>query len=384
MHPRVALSVSNFFVIVSGTLVSYTMLSYLASFMPEAYFGVAISGGGGIALATFMFLPRLVARFGSQRVALNLTFFMIVLLFAAASAPLTVASAVCVILVISLQPLLYYELDLLLEATIENENESARVHTLFLTGGNVGALVAPLLIGTLLAHSESYAYVFFTAAAALLPFIILFTVRTFPAGHIPHHSDFRETFRRLMHDTDLLAVTIGHFILYLFSVWAPLYIPLYLHHDLGIPWANLGWMFSLMLIPYLLIEYPAGWIADRLLGDKEMMLAGFVIAGSALAAIGLLTHTTLPALMVAVLVATRIGAAFIESMTEGHFFRRVSEKDILSVSIFRAVWPLANIVAPLVGMAILAVDGYRVFFLLTGMCVAVLGTIATTFIRDSR
>jgi MFS family permease len=139
-----------------------------------------------------------------------------------------------------------------------------------------------------------------------------------------------------------------------------------------------------MLIPYILLEYPAGWIADRFIGDKELMLAGFLVAGSALASISLLTPTSSLFLILSILVVSRVGAALVESMTEGHFFRRVTERDVNSVSFFRAAWPISYVIAPLVGSAILFFGSYQLFFLLTGGFIAIAGSLATLAIKDFR
>ena len=384
MYARNVLSVGNFFLAVSSTLVSYTLLAYLSSFMSTAHIGFAIAAGGIIAVITFLFLPQLVARYGAQRLSLFLAFADMALLFAVAAAPHTVASAIFAVLALSLQPVIFYELDLLLEATVDNESTTGRVRTLFLTGGNLGALIAPLLIGTLLARTEEYAYVFFTAAAVLVPFIVLFAARHLPEGEIVGASRVRDSLLRIARDRDLAAVTVGHFLLYLFYIWAPLYVPIYLHGTLGMPWSTLSWIFAAMNVPYLLIEYPAGWFADRVLGDKELMMAGFLLTGSALAAVSFITASTVPLVILAVLVATRSGAALIESMTEGHFFRRVSEKDIVSVSIFRGVWPLANATAPLLGSLLLFFGSYQLFFAITGGIILIGGVISTFLIRDFR
>ncbi len=382
MHPRILLALGNFFIAISATLVSYTLLSYLSPFISESSIGLGIAAGAVVALASFFFLPTLVGRYGAQKMVLFLSFVAMVMLFAIATLPSTIASAILVLLVLSIQPLLYYGLDLLLEATIDNEGTTGRAHTFFLTGGNLGSFVAPLLIGTLLANTDNYTYVFFTAGAFMVPLIVLFTERRLPKGVQPRLSHFRETFKHLSHDRDLTAVTVAHFVLYLFYIWAPLYVPLYLHGTLGFPWATLGWMFSIMLIPYILIEYPAGWIADRLIGDKELMFAGFLFAGISLMSIGFLSSTSSITTIVLALVGTRAGAALIESMTEGHFFRRVSERNIVSVSVFRGVWPLANIIAPILGTLIFFIDGYRLFFVITGAIVAIAGVGATARIKD--
>ena len=386
MPARTTLFLGNFFIAVSSTLVSYTLISYLLTFIPATLIGFTIAIGAAFALTLFFFLPRFVARTGAQWLTLASVFTMMIMLFAVAAAPSTIASAILVVLVISLQPILYYGLDLLLEATVDSAGMTGRARTLFLTGGNLGSLVAPLLIGTLLAATESYTFVFFTAAAVLVPFIVIFSLRKLPRGTTPHPAHVHDTIRHLLHDRDLAAVTIGHLILYLFYMWAPLYVPVYLHGVLGLPWSELGWVFSIMLVPYVLIEYPAGWVADRILGDKEMMLVGFILAGFSLASVGLITAHSSILMIVTILLATRAGAALIESMTEGHFFRRVSEQDIVSVSVFRGVWPLANIIAPLAGTLILfcSHSNYPLFFVLTGGFVMIAGTIATLRIKDFR
>ncbi len=384
MHPRTILGIGNFFISIAATLVNYTLVSYLSTFIPSTYVGSTIAAGAAAALISFVFLPYLVARYGAQRLVLYFAFAEMLMLFAAATAPSTFTSALFIILVISVQPLIFYELDLLLEATIDTENITGRVRTLFLTGGNFGALAAPLLLGALLANVENYTYIFLAAGAALAPFIILFAARKLPHGDMPSPSHVRDTLNHLARSRDLAAVTFGHFVLYLFYVWAPLYIPVYLHAILGIPWSTLGWMFSVMLIPYILIEYPAGWVADKILGDKELMVAGFLIAGSALAAVSALTASSSPFSILIILIGTRAGAALIESMTEGHFFRRVSEKDIVSVSVFRGVWPLASLIAPLVAGLIIYFGNYQLLFILTGGFVAIAGVLSSLLIKDFR
>lgn len=382
MHPRVILSVGNFFFALFATLIAYIPLSYLSSFMPAAYTGLVIAGGAVFALILFPFLPRLVARYGAQRLALLFAIAEMIVLLALAIEPGAFTVSILIAIAISLQPLISYELDLLLEATVAEEGTTGRVRTIFLTAWNIAALVAPLFVGALLVNSDAYGRVFLAAAAVLVPFIVLFAARRLPHGAPLSPSPMRDTLTCIMRDRDLTAVTFGHLVLYLFYIWAPLYIPIYLHNVLGIPWSSLGWMFSIMLIPYVLIEYPAGWVADRLLGDKELMLAGFLIAGGALASVSLLTPTTPIFLILCILISSRIGAALIESMNEGHFFRRVSERDINSVSIFRGVWPLADVIGPIVGSLILVFGNYQLLFALTGGFVGIAGVIVTLLIKD--
>ncbi|MBI5405529.1 MFS transporter [Candidatus Kaiserbacteria bacterium] len=384
MSPRIILFVGNFFFSMFAALPTFVLLPYLSSFMPAAYAGLVIAGGALVALALFPLQPRLVARYGAQQLALFFAVAEVIALLALATAPGAVAAALLIAVSVSLQPFLYYELDLLLEATIAEEGTTGRVRALFLTAWNIGGLTAPLLLGTLLDDTSAYGRVFLAAGALLIPFIVLFAARRLPRGGAPALSPMRDTFACIIRDRDFSAVTFGHFLLYLFFLWAPLYTPAYLHTELGIPWTSLGWMFSVMLIPYVVLQYPAGWIADRMIGDKELMFVGFLVAGGALAAIGLLSSASPIAVILLVLAASRVGAALVESMTEGHFFRRVTEKDINSVSIFRGIWPLANLVAPVAGSLILLFGNYQILFASTGIFLALAGSMAALLIKDFR
>ncbi|MCR4333597.1 MAG: MFS transporter [Patescibacteria group bacterium] len=384
MQPRVVISVGNFFFAIFSTTTLYILLPYLSTFMPVAYTGFVIAGGALVACIIFPFLPRLVSRYGAQQLAIVFAVLEMIALIALAASPGAVAGAFFVAVIMAIQPFLAYELDLLLEATVTEENLTGRVRAIYLTAWNTASLAAPLLIGALLAQSDAYGRVFLAGAGALVPFVVLFAVRRLPKVETPQLSLIGDTLRCMWHDRDLAAVTFGHLLLYLFFVWAPLYVPVYLHNSLDMPWSTIGWMFSVMLIPYVLIQYPAGVIADRYLGDKELMFAGFIISGTALAAVGLFTTSTPIFIIVCVLVVSRIGSALVEGMTEGHFFRRVSEKDVNSVSIFRGIWPLADLIAPVVGSLILIVGGYEILFFVTGGFIAIVGAITTLFIKDFR
>jgi len=384
MQPRVVLYIGSFFFSLFTSLTLYIVLPYLSLFMSEASAGLVVAGGGTVAVVLFPFLPGLVARYGAQQLALVFSVVEMITLFALAVAPGAIPGALLIIVIIALQPFIAYELDLLLEATMSERSSAGRVRALFLTTWNVGVLAAPLLLGAVLATSDAYGRIFIVGAAALVPLVVLLTERHLPRGASPKLSHLYDTFRSLARDRDLAAVTVGHLLLWLFYVWGPLYAPIYLHTVLGIPWSSLGWMFAVMLIPYVLLEYPTGWIADKFLGDKELMFIGFLITGGALMLLSVLSPISSLAFILLILVGSRVGAALVESTTEGHFFRRVSRRDINSMSVFRGVWPLAYIIAPIVGSLILFFGNYQIFFILTGTFIALAGAGATLLIKDFR
>lgn len=382
MHPRIILSAGNFFFSIFSALITFILLPYLSLFIPIAYIGFVVAASAVVALCVFPFLPKLVERYGAQQIALVLSFAEMLVLLALAGAPSAIASIVLMILSIAIQPFLAYQFDILLEATIADTNTTGEVRALFRTAWSVAALAAPLLLGALLANSNEYGRIFIAATAMLIPVVVLLATKRLPRGPTPKLYQMYGTLVHIGKHRDLAATTFANLLLYLFYVWMPLYTPVYLHSVLGISWADLGWMFSIMLVPYVLIEYPAGWIADRYLGDKELMLAGFLIAGGAAMMLALLTPATPLFVILIILIGSRVGSALVEAMVEAHFFRRISKRDIDSVSVFRSVWPLSYIIGPIIGSMILVFGNYHLFFILTGGFIALAGVVTTLLIKD--
>lgn len=384
MHPRLVLSIGNFFSAAHFFLVAYVMAPYLALFMPAEQTGLVVSLGAVVTLAVFPFVPRLVRAFGPRRIAIALASVQAVVLFVLALSPSLVFAVLCIALACAISPFIAYQLDLLLEATIREEGATGRVRTLFITASSAALIATPLLIGALLGTSENYALVFLAASVSLAPFIALLLLERLPEGEPPHLSKLRVTCACLWSDPDLRAATLGNGVLQFFFHLAPFYIPLYLHSVLGFPWSELGWIFAVMLLPFVFVEYPAGWFADRYIGDKELMIAGFIIAGVAFAAVGLITATTPLWLIAAILFVSRIGGALMEAMVEGHFFRRVSERDATTISAFRMMRPLGALVAPLFASALLLTGNYLLFFLVSGALITALGVVVAIPLRDIR
>lgn len=384
MHPRLVLSIGNFFGAAHFFLVIFVIAPYLALFMPEAQTGLVVSLGALITLLVFPFVPRVVRKFGAKRVAIGLAFLQAVTISVLALSPSMVFAVLCVAIVCATSPLITYQLDLLLEAATSAEKDTGRTRTLFITAASVALVIAPLLIGFLLDGTEAYWRVFLAAAISLTPFIALLLLEKLPEGEPPHLAAVRSTCFCLWSDPDLRAAALGNGVLQFFFHLAPLYIPLYLHTVLGFPWSDLGWVFAVMLLPFVFIEYPAGWIADKWLGDKELLVTGFVIIGIAFATVGFITASTPLIVIAAILFVSRIGAALSEAMVESHFFRRVSERDANTISVFRMMRPVSALVAPLFASALLLSGNYLVFFMVSGALIVALGIIVTIPLRDVR
>lgn len=384
MHPRLVLSFANFFGAAHFFLIIYVIAPYLALFMPENQTGLVVSFGAILTLIAFPFMPRLVKNHGAKKLAIVLAFLQGVSIYVLTFSPSVVFAVLCIALACALSPLIAYQLDLLLEAATKEEGATGRIRTLFLTSGNVALIFTPLVIGYLLDGTDAYARIFLAASLSLTPFIVLLMFERLPEGEPPRLAGVRDTCFCLWSNKDLRAAALGNGVLQFFYHLAPLYIPLYLHTALGFAWSDLGWIFAVMLLPFVFVEYPAGVIADRWLGDKELLIAGFAITGIAFGSIAFITSSTPLAIVALVLFVSRVGAALVEAMVEGHFFRGVSERDANTISVFRMMRPVGALVAPVFASILLIVGNYTTFFLISGALVVAFGILVTIPLKDVR
>ncbi|MBU0750510.1 MFS transporter [Patescibacteria group bacterium] len=378
------LSIGNFFAAAHYFLVIYISAPYLATVMASQKVGLVVSSGAILGIAGYLFMPHLVRKFGPRILGIGFSLLTISLLLILAMAPIAPIAIVAIGLLSVSSLFIGYQLDLLLEAASDNALTTGQTRALFITAANIALIGTPLLIGYLLGATEDYYRVFFAAALTLLPFVLLLYWKKFPENdHVTLHT-LSHTAHCLVHDKDIRTVLYAGFLLNFFFYLAPLYIPLYLNTVLGIPWSELGWIFAVMLMPFVLLEYPAGWMADNKWGDKELMAFGFTLIGFFFAAVGFITPTTSILTILIILVGTRIGGAVTEAMVEGHFFRRIAASDTSSIAVFRLMRPFAMLAAPLFATFLLLITSYNVFFLLSGILILIAGVWIAFNITDAR
>ena len=121
----------------------------------------------------------------------------------------------------------------------------------------------------------------------------------------------------------------------------------------------------LMLFPFLLLEAPLGLVADKVLGEKELLIAGFSVMALATGSIYFVTSHSF-AVWALILSITRVGAAMVEIMTETYFFKKVDGGDAAIVGLNRTVRPFAGMVGPLVVTGLLGWISLPTLFLALG------------------
>lgn len=349
-------------------LLVYVLSSYLGQFLSAAQVGLVFGTSAALMLLGFLAAPFVLTRLSVRRVSLLVALADLATLLALAGGAAPPLAIALVIFQGALAPLIAYLLDLFLENATTEEGVTGHMRGLFLTSGNVALVASPVLIGLILAATDDYPRIFAAAAAALVVFIVIIVTRKrFLADErITHPAPLARTLYCLLKDRGVRAVLIANTILQNFFLWAPVYIPLYLHGVIGLSWQTLGPLFALMLLPFLLIELPMGFLEDRFRGARVVMAAGFAISGMSLGAFAFVTRATDLATIAIVLVLTRVGAALIEITSETSFFRGVGGQDAESISFFRMTRPLGMLVGPLIGSVLLIFVSLQELFIPLG------------------
>ena len=135
-----------------------------------------------------------------------------------------------------------------------------------------------------------------------------------------------------------------------------------------------------MLLPFVVLEWPAGELADRFWGEKEMMSVGFFLMG-----IALLTMPFIPKAFVIwmlILLLSRIGASLVEITTESYFFKKIDAKDTGILAIFRLLRPVGIIFGAGISAASLQFFTLeKIFFILA--VVVFFGMREALYLRDT-
>jgi MFS family permease len=267
------------------------------------------------------------------------------------------------------------------------EDETATRNTggtrgIFLTAVNAAWVISPLLTGLLLDGTTNYRFVYISALILTVPFAYLIR-KNFSNFKDPHysHATVKATAHKVFHSHDLKKIFIANLILQSFYAWMVIYTPVYLYKYIGFGWDDIGLMFTIMLLPFILVDYPLGKLADKKYGETEIMSIGFLILGLSTITLAYINNNNI-FLWTGILFLTRVGAASVEMMIETYFFKKVPEKDLDVLGFFRITRPAAYIIAPSIATLALGILGHQAMFIVLGvMCLC--GLYFSLTIRDT-
>jgi MFS family permease len=213
-------------------------------------------------------------------------------------------------------------------------------------------------------------------------FLTVFVALNNIQGHIKKQNfSFMTTVSAFRKNRNLLKIYCVSLALRFFYAAMTIYMPLYLH-EIGLTYMQIGAVFTVMLIPFILIEYPAGILADTRYGEKEMLLIGALIIVTSLMWMFFAQSTSFVFWMV-ILMISRVGAALVESMEDSYFYKQITENDVALINFFRSTRAVAYIICAIsVGFSLVFFDIRSVFVVMT--CAMALAIYPIIRLRDTQ
>ena len=368
---------AGFSLTLSVALAYYINSSFLATLVGRDNVGFVYAGAAFAALLVIPFIAPLGRRFGLLKPSRWFTLiFLASLLTLASSRDPRIEIAAFIISYASIVGLGLW-LDIYLE-TLSTNQSTGRIRGGYLTVLNAAVLLAPYVSGRIAGDAGNYQKIYWLSFILALPLLYQMFVRLTNQRLPANNSSLGKKLR----DSNLRKILALDFLLNLFYFFMVIYLPLHLHNVLGFGWEKIGLIFTIMLVPFVLVEYPLGWLADRRFGEKEILSLGLIIAALATFPIFFLTTKSF-AVWAGLLFLTRVGASAIESMKETYLFKKVSASDIGIISLSRFTVPLAYIIGSLVSVIMLRSFPITSLFILIS-ALFILGLYFSLTLKDTK
>lgn len=371
----VPLYIANLLLAFHAFLVAYINSSYLETYMPATAVSLLFTVAAALSVILFLFISRVLHQVGNYRLTMGILMANLLAVCGMAFAgDLRVAAPLFVVHLISIT-LLVFNLDVFMERIIDNnEGVTGSRRGLLLTLVSLVGAVAPFL-GTSLVDGDGnqFRYAYLLSAASLVP-ILLILLTFFRQFSDSPYADIKPfaAFRTFWVQKSVRSVLLAHFALQIFFMFMVVYTPLYLVGEVGLSWQQFGIIMFFAQLAYVFLEYPAGIIADRYIGEREMMGVGFLIIALSTASFAFV-DSSLVAVWAGLMFLTRIGAALVEVSTESYFFKQTKSSDAQVISFFRVTRPLAYVCGTLVAaLGLLYLPFNLVFIVLALMMIPAL------------
>ncbi|PIT95268.1 hypothetical protein COT98_00525 [Candidatus Falkowbacteria bacterium CG10_big_fil_rev_8_21_14_0_10_39_9] len=342
----------GFILAVATAVPTYIESNYIKEFVSAESVGLFFVASNFITILLILIYPELIERFRNYRVSQIVIGcnFLALIAMAIANTPATIFLAF--ILLMSSFNLIWINMDIFVES-FTSVDSAGRTRTMYFTFMNLGWGFAPI-VASYFIKGSNYRPVYLLAAAFLIPFYIIFIEKGRNLkDKIKYDRDkIWQTIKKIFQTRDLRSIFSLATLLHLFYSLAVVYAPIYLHETIGLSWAQLGIAFSFMLLPFIIFELPAGIIADKYLGEKEIMTLGFTILIISLILFFSVQSSSLLVWSL-ILFFSRIGASLVEAMRESYFFKIISAKNVGLINIFRTAQPLGYLIGTGLGTVIL-------------------------------
>lgn len=366
--------------------------SNLERFWSEGAIGNLYTYGSVITLVILVLAPKILKRTKVKHLLYGFLFLETVALYMLAFMNERYFVGVGMILLHAASPLIFFAIDIFMEELNKDSKRTGSVRSMLLTAANITVMLSPLIATWFISKSpfekifnieSSFENVYILSFILLIPVYWLVIksskkliepdIEKISTIHALKVFSFKNSMRRIFE---------ANLVLKIFYAIMIIYMPIYLHTYVGFSLSEIGIMFTIMLVPFVIFEIPFGTIADKWLGEKEIMIFGFILSGLSVFVMFLYPEKNF-FVFSTLLFLSRVGASAIEITTESYFFKKVQGKEIDIISFFRITNPLSFIIAPLIAIPIIRFSS-EPYVLLALSIITVAGVIPALLLKDTK
>jgi MFS family permease len=374
--------ISNLFLSFQYSLVIYVNSSFLGDFFSDTGMSVIYIVSSFLNILVLLLLPRIINKLTNYRLTLYFLIINAVSITGLIVTKIPFLIGLYFIISHAVTLLIFVNIDLFLESTTASENTTGNIRSINMTISNSTTIIATIALAAILSTAV-YSRVYLFSLIFTLPLFYLVKkyfkeIREKPATHIK----ISETISKYLADKNLYGIFISRFLLQFFYGFMTIYTPIYLSKNIGFSWTEIGLIFTIMLLPFVLLEIPVGNFADKKYGEKEFLTVGFVIMGIFTLIMSFITAKNF-ILWAVILFITRIGASLVEVSSDVYFFRKVNETKTNLIGLYRITAPLSFIAAPLIIAIATKFIPLEYSFLLIG-AIMIIGTHYSLSLKDTK
>lgn len=271
---------------------------------------------------------------------------------------------VFLMLYIILGNLSWVSLDVILES-FSTDKMSGRIRGLNLTILNSGFILGPFISVKILENFNFQGIFVFL----LFLYSLIFVVSLIGLKNIKSRFNQRITVKDIVSKVfkrkNVMRVYYISFVLEFFYSLMIIYTPIYLR-NLGMSWNDIGIAFTVMLVPFVLIQYPVGLWADKKTGEKEFLIFALFLLGASTLIVYFIESSNV-VVWALILFLTRMGAALIEILRDSYFYKRIDTQDVDVINFFRTSRSMGYILSAVFSALLLLIFPVKTVFLLISL-----------------
>lgn len=349
---------SSLIYVTSDYIKRSTGLEHTGSFYVVAYIVVFL---------ILFYFHRIVNRIGKIRLFLYIQLLKIGILSVLVFLPDSYSGAVLLSVYMVFSYLTWVEMDSILES-FSIDRMSGRIRGLYLFMSNIGYMIGVFSVTQILdKYSFSGVFLFTMIVSAMLFTLTLIKLKNIKEN-LREVLSPQKLVKKVFHNKDVFNIYLVSISLEIFYAVVVVYVPLYLIYEIGFNWSQVGVMFVFSQIPYLLLQYPAGYLADKKFGEKELLIFAILLTSLSTFCIYFISSASVFAWTI-IMILIRVGPSIFEIMKDSYFYKKVDGRDLDMIDFFRTSGPIGVVFGTLVSLITLSFFEIKTIFILSGFLI---------------